>query len=125
MTSHGHFHWNELMTNNVEQARSFYHDTLGWEFDSVDMGPGGIYWLAMDGETPIGGMFEMTGENFEGMTDQWIPYIAVDDIDKRAADAKKQGATIIMEPTDIPNTGRIATMKEPGGAMVGWMQPAD
>ena len=29
MTSHGHFHWNELATHDVEKAKKFYTDTLG------------------------------------------------------------------------------------------------
>jgi predicted enzyme related to lactoylglutathione lyase len=28
MTAHGHFHWNELITHNVERAKKFYADTL-------------------------------------------------------------------------------------------------
>jgi predicted enzyme related to lactoylglutathione lyase len=29
MWSHGHFYWNELMTRNPEQAKSFYGATIG------------------------------------------------------------------------------------------------
>ena len=30
MTSHGTLHWNELMTGNVDAAKAFYGDTIGW-----------------------------------------------------------------------------------------------
>ncbi len=125
MTPHGHFHWNELMSNDVEKAKAFYHDALGWEYNAMDMGPNGTYWLIVDGEIPVGGMYQMQGEHFEGMNDQWTSYIAVDDIDKRVEAAEKAGATIIQPPFDIPDTGRIAMLSEPGGAMVGWMTPSE
>jgi len=32
MASHGHFHWNELLTGDVERAKKFYAETLGWSF---------------------------------------------------------------------------------------------
>ncbi len=123
MTDHGHFHWNELMTRDVEGAKAFYADTLGWEYISVDMGPDGTYWVVQDGETPIGGIYQMSGESFEGVPDQWTPYIAVDDIDARIEKARQAGATIVQEPFDVAGVGRIAMLKEPGGAMLGWMTP--
>lgn len=125
MTPHGHFHWNELMSNDVEKAKAFYHDTLGWDYERMDMGPDGTYWVVKDGEAYVGGMYQMQGEHFEGMKDQWTSYISVDDIDKRVVAAEKAGATIIQAPFDVPNTGRIAMLMEPGGAMVGWMTPSD
>ena len=50
--SHGTFYWNELMTRDVEGAKKFYADTLGWSYDAMPMpGVGGTYWLAtMEGE---------------------------------------------------------------------------
>jgi len=40
-----HFHWNELMTRNPEQAKSFYGATVGWTFEPMPM-PDGTYWVA-------------------------------------------------------------------------------
>ena len=58
--AHGHFHWNELMTRDAEGAKKFYADVIGWTFDAMDMGEGGTYYIARDGETMLGGMFDMT-----------------------------------------------------------------
>jgi predicted enzyme related to lactoylglutathione lyase len=124
MINHGHFYWNELMTSNVEQAKAFYHDTLGWEFQPMPMEPGGTYWLVPGEPNPICGMFEMSGEQFDGMSDHWLSYIAVDDVDQRVEKARSSGATIAREPWDIPGIGRIAMIQEPGGATIGWMTPA-
>ncbi|MBO6639473.1 MAG: VOC family protein [Roseitalea sp.] len=125
MTAHGQFHWNELMSRDVEKAKTFYADTLGWSFESMDMGPQGIYWVAMHDGDAVGGMYEMAGSDFDGMPEAWCPYIAVDDVDARVEKARAAGATVLGEPFDVPQVGRIAMIREPGGALVGWIVPAD
>ena len=54
----------------------------------------------------------------------WMPYLAVDDVDARAKKATAAGATLMRPLFDIPGIGRIAILREPGGAGVGWMTPA-
>jgi predicted enzyme related to lactoylglutathione lyase len=38
--SHGNFFWNELMTRDVDRAKKFYKDTIGWSFGDMPMGNG-------------------------------------------------------------------------------------
>ncbi len=121
--SHGSFYWNELMTHDVERMKKFYADTLGWGFEAMPM-PEGTYWLIKMGETLVGGIFQMVGPDFAGVPEHWLPYIAVDDVDARAAKAAAAGAKIMRPPFDVPSVGRIAIIAEPGGAMVGWMTPS-
>ncbi|HKA72745.1 MAG TPA: VOC family protein [Xanthobacteraceae bacterium] len=122
MASHGHFYWNELMTHDVEKAKKFYAATVGWTFDTMAT-PNGTYWLAKDGDTPVAGMFPMVGPNFSGMPEQWVSYLAVDDVDARVKKATAAGAKVMQPPFDVPGVGRIAIMREPGGAMVAWITP--
>jgi predicted enzyme related to lactoylglutathione lyase len=79
MWSHGSFHWNELMSHDVERAKRFYAATIGWEFDSMPI-PEGTYWVARVGGKPVAGIFEMRGPQFTNMAERWLPYLAVDDI---------------------------------------------
>mgnify|MGYP000863894931 CR=1 FL=1 len=123
MTPHGHFHWNELMTRNLEKTKAFYHDALGWEFQAVPMVPSGTYWLVVDGETPVCGLFEVEGAEYEGQPDSWMGYIAVDDVDARVAKAREGGAVVVTEPFDVPEVGRMAVLQPPGGANIAWMTP--
>jgi predicted enzyme related to lactoylglutathione lyase len=58
------------------------------------------------------------------MAEDWMPYLAVDDVDKRVEKALARGATLMRPPFDIPNIGRIAVLRQPGGGVVGWMTPA-
>ena len=121
---HGHFHWNELMTRDVETAKKFYADVIGWTFDSMEMAQGGTYVVARDGETMLAGMFDMTGTDFDGMPEHWFAYISVDDIDARLEKAVAAGAEVVRPIFDVPEVGRIAILKQPDGAVIGWMTPA-
>ena len=121
---HGHFHWNELMTRDPEGAKTFYADTIGWTFSDMPM-PEGVYRVAMDGEQPVGGIFDMNAPEFEGMPAHWFSYLEVDDIDTRVEKAVAAGAQVIRPPFDVPEVGRIALLEQPDGARIGWMTPAN
>ena len=125
MTAHGHFHWNELMTRDAEKAKDFYGKTLGWTYHEMNMMEGMSYWVCMDGEQPIGGIFTMNGPQFEGVPEHWFPYIAVDDIDARLEKLKAEGGQVTREPFDMPGVGRIAIVTDSNGAPSGWMTPAE
>ncbi|MGI9509851.1 MAG: VOC family protein [Geminicoccaceae bacterium] len=125
MTDHGHFHWNELNVSDAKDAKAFYEETIGWTFNGMDDPEGGTYWVAMDGETPVAGIFTMKGPGFEGIPNHWFAYIAVDDVDARLEKAVNAGAVVKRPPFDIPGIGRIAIVQDPSGAVLGWMTPAE
>jgi uncharacterized protein len=122
MTAHGHFHWNELVTRDVEKAKKFYGDIIGWTFDGMPM-PDGTYWVAKMGDQPIGGLFPIAGPQWDGVPEHWMSYLAVDDVDARVKKATAAGAKLMRPAFDIPGVGRIAILTEPGGAGVGWITP--
>ena len=122
MTAHGHFHWNELVTRDVEKAKTFYASTIGWTFDGMPM-PDGTYWVAKMGDAFVGGLFPISGPQWEGVPEHWMSYLAVDDVDARVKKATAAGAKLMRPTFDIPGVGRIAILTEPGGAGVGWITP--
>ena len=119
--AHGNFHWNELMTRDIEKAKTFYGDVIGWTFNGMAM-PDGTYWVAMMGDKPIGGLFPLTAQ-FAGVPESWMSYLAVDDIDARVKKAVAAGAKLMRPIFDVPQVGRIAILTEPGGAGIGWITP--
>jgi len=123
--SHGKFHWNELMTRDVAQAKKFYSETMGWSFEAMPMPAGGAYWVASIKGEPTAGIFDISGSDYQGVPECWMPYIAVDDVDARVKKAVKAGAKLMKPLFDVPGVGRIAVLTEPGGAGVGWMTPAN
>ncbi|TYC49430.1 VOC family protein [Rhodobacterales bacterium] len=123
MVGHATFCWNELMTRDVEKARAFYGKCLGWTFSDMPMGDDGVYTIADMGDSQVAGIFPMSGPDFEGVPEHWMSYIAVDDIDERLELAAALGAQILRPPFDVPGVGRIALLKDVGGAAQGWMTP--
>ncbi|HTH34513.1 MAG TPA: VOC family protein [Xanthobacteraceae bacterium] len=124
--SHGTFYWNELMTRNVEGAKKFYADTLGWSFDGMPMPDGGgTYWLATMEGTPVGGILDISESEFGSVPESWMAYIAVDDVEARVKKATAAGAKLMKPIFEVPGVGRIAILLEPGGAAIGWMTPAE
>jgi uncharacterized protein len=121
--AHGTFHWNELRTRDIEKAKRFYRDTIGWTFEGMQTPDGRPYWVAMQGGRPVAGMFPLSGKQFDCVPESWMSFLAVDDVDKRVAKAIKAGAELVMPVFDVPNVGRIAMLREPGGAGIGWMTP--
>ncbi len=119
---HGHFRWNELLTRDIERAKSFYGQSIGWTFKPAP-GPAGIYWIAKAGDAKVAGLFHLASPAFDGVAEGWMPYLAVDFVDARVHQAQLLGARLMRPIFDVPNVGRIAILREPGGAGVGWITP--
>ena len=111
---HGAFSWSELMTSDLNGAKGFYGELLGWEFEDVDTSCGG-YTYIRSGKELLGGMM-VTPENEKDMPPAWGVYITVDDVDARVAKVAALGGAVCIEPTDLPDIGRFAVVKDPQGA---------
>jgi len=121
--SHGHFYWNELLTHDVERAKRFYGETIGWTFEPMPMPDGATYWVGKLGDRSAAGIFPTNRPGYEGVPERWMSYLAVDDVDARVKQAVAAGAKLMRPIFDVPGVGRIAILTEPGGAGVGWMTP--
>ncbi len=118
MSSHGLPCWYELATNDVDAAQGFYSKVLGWTWADSGM-PGMTYLLATADAAMVAGLFAAD----PGMPLAWTQYVAVDDADALVAQAKALGASVVVPPTDIPNTGRFAVLIDPQGASFAILQP--
>jgi predicted enzyme related to lactoylglutathione lyase len=111
----GAFSWNELMTSDVEGAKTFYGELLGWKM--VEMaGCETGYTMAKAGDKEIAGIMATPPDN--PMPPTWGAYITVDDVDARAAQVEALGGRILLAAQDIPNVGRFVVIQDPQGAMV-------
>jgi predicted enzyme related to lactoylglutathione lyase len=109
----------ELPTNDPVASRKFYEKVFGWEFTKFD-GPV-EYWLIKTGEpgTPgINGGLGGAANDLKGS----VNTVDVEDIDKAIKQAKANGGQMIMEKDEIPGTGWLAYVREPGGAVLGIFQ---
>jgi uncharacterized protein len=114
-TMTGRFVWHDLMTTDVEGAKAFYTEVIGWTISKWERGE---YWMwAAEGEQTIGGVMALPEEAQKmGAPSHWLSYIAVEDVDALVAKAEGLGARVHVRGRDIPNVGRFAVLADPQGA---------
>jgi uncharacterized protein len=114
----GVFVWDELLTSDVDAAKSFYTEVFGWGAREMEMGGMGTYTMFQRGDTDIAGCMRLP-EGLEAPP-HWLPYVGVEDVDGTVARVKELGGNVLAEPMDIPNNiGRFAVLQDPAGAVVG------
>jgi hypothetical protein len=100
------------MSHDLEAARRFYGELLGWTSDPAPIG-NGQYHMIMNGTEGIGG-FRIA---MPGMPSHWMSYLSVADVDATAAAALQAGGKLLMPPTDFSPMGIAATIADPQGAV--------
>ena len=105
--------WNELLTQDVEAAGSFYAGLFGWEVRGLEFG-GSAYTVFESEGRAIAGMMAMPGS--ADAPPNWLPYFGASDCDDRATAARIAGGQIYVSPTDVPGVGRFAVLGDPQGA---------
>ncbi len=116
MKNHSPISWNELITPDIEGAKTFYSELFGWELRDEDMGER-TYTIAKSNNIEVAGLMQTPAEA-QGMPAQWGAYVAVENVDASAARAEQLGATVVMAPRDIPGVGRICVIADPQGATI-------
>ncbi|MBO6639471.1 MAG: VOC family protein [Roseitalea sp.] len=125
MTRHGEINWTELITADPQQAMDFYGATLGWTFEGETMPDGHTYWIILSDGRPVGGVMHLEASYAPADGDRWMTYIHVDDLDAAVDAARRKGATIMRPPWAVPGVGTVCILRQPGGAMVGWVTPVE
>lgn len=121
VNEHGTLMWTELMTPDPAKAAVFYGDVLGWTAETAPMPTGDYTVFHNKGGNPDGIAGAMKPP-MDDMPSFWGVYFAVDDCDATVAAATDLGATVLAEPMDIPDTGRMAALVDPQGAAFSVMQ---
>lgn len=113
--------WQELLSTDVEGARSFYPQLFGWQAGSTGF---------LQGDSAVAGLLPMP--NMPGVRSQWNLYFSVDDCDAAVARALAAGGKLVGGPFDLPGfppqggselpggerpkLGRTAVLQDPEGA---------
>ncbi len=115
--SRGRFVWYDLLTTDPKSATTFYTKLIGWGTTQWE-GSEFPYTMWTIGEDSIGGIMELPDEvKAAGAPPHWLAYVAVPDVDATVKQAKKLGAKVHKEATDIPTVGRFAVLADPQGAV--------
>jgi uncharacterized protein len=108
--------WVETSQPDPEAAVSFYGDLFGWEFEDV-MPPGsdGKYFIARIRGKDVAAV----GSIPEAAPQQamWNTYIWVESADDAASKVRDAGGSVVMEPFDVMDAGRMAVFTDPEGAV--------
>jgi predicted enzyme related to lactoylglutathione lyase len=110
--------WVDLQTPDPESARAFYSELFGWEFE-VGGPEMGFYAMASLRGNEVAGVGGMQ----EGMQRPvWSTYLETADIDATAQKIRDAGGTVLVEPMDVMDAGRMAVFADPTGAVAGLWQ---
>ena len=121
----GMFSWFELMSTDVEKAKKFYGEVIGWEFEQDSNNPDYMLIKTEGVELPVAGIFKRKNamvENSEAIPPHWGCYITVKDIDKAVKKAEVIGGKIIVPVTPIPKVGRFSVIQDLEGVVVSLME---
>jgi len=116
----GAFSWVDLATSDADGAKVFYGALLGWRFEDMPVPDSPPYSMAtIDGRT----VAAVYGKRDDAQPSAWLSYVTVDNADSSAARATELGATVISEPFDVLEAGRMAVLQDPTGAVFAVWQP--
>jgi predicted enzyme related to lactoylglutathione lyase len=109
--------WVDTWQDDAEATGEFYADLFGWQVESG----------------PDYSMFKLRGRDVagfgsprpEGIDAQWTTYVWVDSADDSAARARDAGGSVLVEPFDALDGGRIAIIADPAGAALGVWAPGE
>ena len=113
--------WVDLGTSDTDAARAFYGELFGWTAD--EPGPveetGGYTMFRNDGRL-VAGLGPLMSD---GQPVAWSTYVSTDDLDGLTERAKAAGATVIVEPMQVTDAGRMAFYMHPAGGVIGAWEP--
>ncbi|GKQ33940.1 VOC family protein [Streptomyces sp. A012304] len=111
--------WADAMFGDVEGAKSFYGDVLGWTFGEASSEYGN-YTEAYAGGTAVAAVVPpMPGQ--EGPS-QWCLYFASEDATATATKIRENGGEVLMGPMEVGEFGTMCLAREPSGAVFGVWQ---
>jgi predicted enzyme related to lactoylglutathione lyase len=121
-TSHapGTFSWVDLGTSDADGAKAFYGGLLGWEFQDMPVPDSPPYSMASIGGRAVAALYAKRDEQAPSA---WLSYVTVEDPDAIAARTAELGGTVISEPFDVLEAGRMAVLQDPTGGVFAVWQP--
>jgi predicted enzyme related to lactoylglutathione lyase len=113
--------WIDSGHPDPQQVLPFYRGLFGWEFENVmPADAGGEYHIGRI----RGGDVAAIGSIPEGAPPvaTWNSYVWVDSADDTAAKVPAAGGSVLSEPFDVMDAGRMAVLSDPEGAVFSFWQ---
>ena len=120
----GTFSWADLGTTDMNGAKAFYTRLFGWDFEDMPAGDSMIYSMASKNGKTVAACYEQSAEmRSQGVPPVWVSYVTVADVAESVRRAGELGGTIIQEPLDVFDSGRMALVADPQGAALAFWEP--
>ncbi|HEX2236226.1 MAG TPA: VOC family protein [Actinomycetota bacterium] len=120
----GTFSWVDLGTTEAGAAKGFYGAVFGWEARDTPAGEDRSYTMLFRDGDLVAGLYEMDEhQRGAGMVPNWLSYVTVESVDDAARRAAELGGTVVRAPMDIQDSGRMAVVADPTGAVLGLWEP--
>ena len=110
--------WNDLATRDVEAARSFYTELLGWEADQMDTGGTMEYWTFTNADRMNGGVWDTAGSLPDEVPSHWMTWFRVANCQASADRVVELGGLVQRAPQKT-GVGISAVVTDPFGATFG------
>jgi uncharacterized protein len=107
----GTFSWVELVTSDADAAKAFYAAVFGWDYLDNPIGDGMVYSTALVDGRAAGALFASAEQ-----PPHWNCYVTVESVDEATHRAGELGATVMAEPFDVMDVGRMSVIADPTGA---------
>jgi predicted enzyme related to lactoylglutathione lyase len=111
--------WVDLSTPDADASAAFYGALMGWTATEPTEETGGYRRLLQDGKSVAGVMPHMQ----EGRPTVWATYMSVTSADETADKVRAAGGSVMVEPMDVLDLGRMAFFVDPTGAAFGVWEP--
>lgn len=106
--------WVDLSSPDPDAAAGFYGELLGWETeDQMPLDMPGQYFMCRVRGRDVAAIGTQQAEDAPPM---WNTYVSVASADESAATVRKSGGTVLGEPFDIFDAGRMVLALDPAGA---------
>lgn len=120
----GTFCWADLGTSDACAARQFYAGVFGWHCEDLRPDGGVGYTVFRLGGHRVAALYQQDSPPAsQPGSPHWLPYISVQNADRLAERAKALGGTVLVEPLDVFEVGRLAIIRDPEGAVLALWEP--
>jgi uncharacterized protein len=117
--AHGTPCWSDVTSTDLPRAVEFYTALFGWDAEvAQEPEAGGYTMFTLGGRNVAAGSPPMG----EPAASYWTTYLASDDVDDTAARIRAAGGTVLIEPFDVFDAGRMTIAQDPTGATFGVWQ---
>ena len=115
----GELCWADVVSPDVDAAAKFYSQLFGWQADKAPQPEAGGYTMFSRNGKYVAAASPPMDEN---IPPHWNVYLASSDVDDSAARIRSAGGTVMMEPFDVFDAGRMTFAVDPAGAVFGVWQ---